>query len=660
MSRSTLVLGAAMGLLFVPTASADTFGVDVNQFTIDFVPISGSTNPTSGYGIVNNDYRMGRFEITNDQWNKFQASYGTVAGNPAYAYDESPYFTNTIVPVNEVSWYEAAQFVNWLNTSTGHHVAYRFTGTQGTGDYAFATWSSEEADGGTNLFRHKDAFYYLPTDDEWVKAAYWDGTTLQSYATKAGEFLTQGNGSTGTGWNYWSGGYATDPPGPWNVGSGSEEVNGTHDMMGNVWEWLESPYYSGTDYGAGSLPALRGGSFDGLDEYLTSFRINLDRGYEGNSYGFRVASEVPEPTTVLLLALSSLAVMRRRVRRYGLTITPAIVAALLLSATSARALDIETVMVGNAGNAGEWSGHGYGGWGPDRICGAVDYTYRIGKYEITAGQYCEFLNAVAQMDTYGLYHAQMDYDAYPDSRGCNIKRSGEAGNYSYTVDPNWARRPVNYVTWGDAARFCNWLANGQPTGSQDLTTTEDASYYLNGSTSNEALLAVTRTANAKWVIPSEDEWYKAAYYDPAKPGGPGYWNYPTGSDDVPSNVLDANGTNNVNYLQAAYTLGSPYYRTEVGAFANSCGPYGTFDQGGNVREWNEGVGYYGPHRGLRGGSFDDLHNQPLAVERDAAPPEWGLSFVGFRVAYVPEPASLLLLALGGLAVMQKWRRTAAR
>ena len=69
---------------------------------------------------------------------------------------------------------------------------------------------------------------------------------------------------------------------------------------------------------------------------------------------------------------------------------------------------LEIVPVGNLGNTGEWSGQSYGGYGPDRICGAVGYAYNIGKYEVTAGQYTEFLNAVARTsDPYGLYNASM-------------------------------------------------------------------------------------------------------------------------------------------------------------------------------------------------------------------------------------------------------------
>jgi formylglycine-generating enzyme required for sulfatase activity len=128
----TLVLSIAFVISITSFASADTFASGTaNEFNIDFVPISGSTNPTSeqtnptgGYGIVNKDYRMGKYEITNDQWTKFKAAYGAVTGSeldPGWggtAYDEKPFFTGSSVPTNNVSWYEAAQFVNYLNTST--------------------------------------------------------------------------------------------------------------------------------------------------------------------------------------------------------------------------------------------------------------------------------------------------------------------------------------------------------------------------------------------------------------------------------------------------------------------------------------------------------------------------------------------------------------
>ena len=303
--RSLVAVSALAVMAFASLGRADTFGTGANQFSIDFVSISGSTNPASGYGIVADDYRMGMHEITNDQWEKFVLAYGTPTGDPPSAYDNSAYSTASNVPTDGVSWYEAAQFVNWLNTSTSHQAAYKFTGTQGTSDYALAVWSAAEAAGGTNLYRHKDAFYVLPTEDEWVKAAYWNGTTLQDYATKAGESVFQGNGSNG-GWNYYAGGSATDPPGPWDVGSGSEELNGTYDMMGNDIEWMESPW-NDPNYGAGSSRGLRGGSWYNNSSYLHASARNY--GYpalENNSFVFRVAS-VPEPGSMTLLVSGLLA-----------------------------------------------------------------------------------------------------------------------------------------------------------------------------------------------------------------------------------------------------------------------------------------------------------------------------------------------------------------
>jgi formylglycine-generating enzyme required for sulfatase activity len=298
-------------------ASADTFSTGRDTFTVDFVTISGSSNPAFGYGIVANDYRMGKYEITNAQWMKFKSNYGTPSGFPVNAYDQEPYYTGQQVPTNNVSWYEAAQFVNYLNTSKGYQAAYKFTFITDQGGMKLDTWSAAEAAGGTNLYRNKNAKYYLPTENEWVKAAYWNGTNLQTYATKASESLTQGNGTSGTGWNYYDNRYAIQPyGGPWNVGSGSQELNGTYDMMGNVWEWMESPY-TVRNYLSDANRGLRGGSYGNADigTLASPNRYGGDLPDSERIYaGFRVAS-VPEPCSLVLLSLEKLILRCRKNKR---------------------------------------------------------------------------------------------------------------------------------------------------------------------------------------------------------------------------------------------------------------------------------------------------------------------------------------------------------
>ena len=301
--------------------------------------------------------------------------------------------------------------------------------------------------------------------------------------------------------------------------------------------------------------------------------------------------------------------------------------------SAASAVTIETVRVGNAGNVGEQTQAGL-----TTYFGGVAYEYNIGKYEVTAGQYTEFLNAVAATDTHGLYYYLM---GFPDG----IQRTGSSGSYSYSVSGGYANRPANYVSWGDAARFANWLHNGQPTGAQGPGTTEDGAYDLIGA----SVWTVSRELDWKWAITSEDEWYKAAYYDPSlNSGAGGYYDYPTGSDTVPTGESPPGGANSANFGMAA---NGP---TDVGAYTSSDSPYGTFDQSGNLWEWNETI-MSGPYRGVRGGSFQDSEQSHVSNRAyNTTTNEFGS--LGFRVSQVPEPATMAVLTLGGLAVLRRRRK----
>lgn len=326
----------------------------------------------------------------------------------------------------------------------------------------------------------------------------------------------------------------------------------------------------------------------------------------------------------------------------------------------AERLSIATVPVGNPGNAGELSGFGGGGSGPDRICGAVSYTYNIGKYEVTTGQYVEFLNAVAATDTYDLYNSNMWSGGY----GCRIERSGSPGGFTYSVADDRVNRPVNYVSHWDACRFANWLHNGQPSGAQGPGTTETGAYTLDGYNGEDGR-DIQRNENWKWALTSEDEWYKAAYH--MNDGVTGhYWDIPMGSCMCwyPLDNENPDGECSANFFDGDYTVGSPYWCTEVGYFGMSGSFYGTFDQGGNVWERNESLVYTGSgwsSRGARGGSFREGDIFLFAAFRNTAliePPSYEHADVGFRVSQVPEPGTMTLLSL--LTVRQFRGRTRAR
>jgi formylglycine-generating enzyme required for sulfatase activity len=339
--------------------------------------------------------------------------------------------------------------------------------------------------------------------------------------------------------------------------------------------------------------------------------------------------------------------------------------------------NLETVPVGNVGNI------------PDTryfpvARGSVDYAYNIGKYEVTAGQYTEFLNAVAGADPYGLYNDYMDSNSF----GCQITRHGASGDYTYDfsgrpsgTEASWANRPVNAVSWGDSARFANWLHNGQPMGTltgdpaQDAGLTEDGSYNLNGAMSDAELMAVTRKPRATWVLPTEDERYKAAYHKKADGLASSYYDYPTSSDAAPGYVNDSGnlsgagnpftegGVDPGNYVtynadQRIPGIGSPYYRTAVGEWENSSSPYGTFDQSGNIDEWIETSVlniYDEPRRGVRGGSAASYSHTIHSLLGGYSEPTKEMWAWGFRVAEVPEPATMAIVALGGIGILRRRR-----
>jgi len=307
---------------------------------------------------------------------------------------------------------------------------------------------------------------------------------------------------------------------------------------------------------------------------------------------------------------------------YPVVAAVALAALVLMPRLQAQPLaSIETVAVGDAGNFSDTNGFG-----------AVAYYYRIGKTEVTIGQYAAFLNAVATTSTNAhLWNSNMASDA--NIAGIQRLGSGTSEDpFSYETFGS-VNRPVTYVSLIDGARFANWMHNGATNGA----STEDGAYTLNVPLVSNRLM---RNPTAKWWVPTEDEWYKAAYF---KGGGSnaGYWVYPTQSDTSPGNMLGA-GVNQANYkADGLYTLTrtsswstNQNYLTDAGTFSNSSSAYGALDLAGNVAEWVDGImtnslgnSFYI----VRGGSWASTSNELRPAARPSSTP--GESrVIGFRLA----------------------------
>jgi len=312
-------------------------------------------------------------------------------------------------------------------------------------------------------------------------------------------------------------------------------------------------------------------------------------------------------------------------------------AAFFLLTSTASAVTLDWVTIGEPGNFADTTGYG-----------AVADVYQISMYEITNADYTEFLNAVAATDTNNLYNLNMGqyHPIYGDYGG--ITRSGSPGSYTYSVRTDMDDKPVIFVSFWDNLRFANWLLHGQPTGAQDASTTEGGAYTITA----QGIVDNTITCNpgALIFLPNEDEWYKAAYYD----GVSSYFDYPASSDTetacyLPGPTINAANCNNV--------IDDPNGDlAEVGLYTDSDSPFGTFDQGGNVYEWNEAI-ILTTRRGVRGGGWPNVSFFLAAADRSYVLPASEYNYVGFRVASVPEPGELTLLAvgLGGLGILHRRR-----
>jgi formylglycine-generating enzyme len=292
-------------ILQVPTCllHADNFGSGANQFTMDFVAITGGTNtdiPDASnlvrYGAVPYNYRMGKHEVSR----AMITSYNALSGGPTITLDNMTSFGGNGVnrPATGVSWNEAARFVNWLNVSTGHSPAYKFT-TTGANDNLVLWTVGEAGYDASNPFRNANARYFLPSEDEWYRAAYYNpvAAVYRDYPTgtdlpNAPTSVTSGTAANTAVYNL------TISVGPADITqAGGLSPFGTMAQGGNAIEWIESAEIAPNDSPAEDR-AVRGGTWYTDEFFLRPGRQGEATTTQSVAVGFRVASKTL-PATVL-------------------------------------------------------------------------------------------------------------------------------------------------------------------------------------------------------------------------------------------------------------------------------------------------------------------------------------------------------------------------
>jgi formylglycine-generating enzyme required for sulfatase activity len=350
--------------------------------------------------------------------------------------------------------------------------------------------------------------------------------------------------------------------------------------------------------------------------------------------------------------------------------TVAIAAGAMFTPSTHAEVIFDWATVGNAGNAADPIDGDQGTLGVQNF-GAVSYEYRIATTEVTNAQYTAFLNAVDPTGANAL--SLFDSGMAGNSGGIELQ-SGNANGSKFVAQAGRENNPVTIVTWYDSIRFVNWLHNGQGSGS-----TETGAYILGDLDANGTPLngsTITRNTGANYFLPSEDEWYKAAYHDASAGMAGTYFTYATGTNivpysDNPASLNTPDDTNVANFkkddtIANGYDDGyavsglttfpfstDPF--TDVGAYTAAASPYGTFDQNGNVLEWNEAL--KSTSRGRRGGGWSSSESSLRSSVRLLLNPISADDATGFRVAttvlVVPEPASAWLILIGSTVL---WRR----
>ena len=267
-------------VLVAGSALAET----INGINIDFVNInSGSSDASTGYGEVGYNYRIGTTEVSFNQFSPSGLTSGGSGDNPAA----------------NMTWHVAAQYANWLTSSNVNVGAYTISAGKVTAiDRSYRNGAGQ--------------LYLLPTEDEWYRAAYFTGSDYSDYAN--GTSTLPGKGTDAN--------YEDALGSAWAVDDGADEQNGTVNMMGNVFEWLETSV-GGDSTVDGSDMVLRGGAFNVPGDRLSrGVRVDgsdnidtLQNNQSDISVGMRIVA-IPEPGTISLMSLSTISLfLTRNIRR---------------------------------------------------------------------------------------------------------------------------------------------------------------------------------------------------------------------------------------------------------------------------------------------------------------------------------------------------------
>ncbi|ETA69249.1 hypothetical protein MettiDRAFT_2744 [Methanolobus tindarius DSM 2278] len=213
----------------------------------DSTPLVAFDDPAHEVSIENSFY-MGKYEVTQAQW---KAVMGT---SPSL-------FEGDELPVEQVSWYDAQEFISKLN-------------------------EMENTDR-----------YRLPTEAEWEYACKAGNDTDFSFTNEATD-LDEYGWSDSYGWCAINANGTTH-----SVGEKKANSWGLYDMHGNVWEWVQDTWHDNYDGAPTDGTAWedensinrvgKGGSLmDGPNICKSSFRGSLDADSTSYVLGFRIVKEI--------------------------------------------------------------------------------------------------------------------------------------------------------------------------------------------------------------------------------------------------------------------------------------------------------------------------------------------------------------------------------